>query len=210
MPADQPGVLHGPRGILHLSNNRFLVANQNVGLPVSGEIDQFNVVGKSLGALVPSSDPDAPFAPRGIILGPDERTLYVADIGNVADPVNGNVGAVKKYDVHSGKFLGNLNFDNWVASNGQFHPRGLVFGPDGRLYVSLVGVVGGSIDPLPGWILSYDLKSGTVTLVASYNQTDCGKNLHRPEGLTFGPDGEALRHELQGRRERQRPNPNFQ
>jgi DNA-binding beta-propeller fold protein YncE len=102
------GSLHGPRGILHLSDGRFLVANQNVGLSVAGEIDQFDSAGKSLGALVPSSDPHAPFAPRGIILGPDNRTLYVADIGK------GNIGAVEKYNVDSGKFLGKLNFDKWA------------------------------------------------------------------------------------------------
>jgi hypothetical protein len=181
------GSLHGPRGILHLRDGRFLVANQNVGLPVAGEIDQFDSAGKSLGALVPSSDPHAPFAPRGIILGPDNRTLYVADIGE------DNIGAVETYDVNSGKFLGKLNFDRWAnasASNGELHPRGLVFGPDGRLYLSLFSEK--DFQHL-GWVLSYDVKSGGVTLVASSSpvagSTDCQRDLHRPEGLAFGPDG---------------------
>jgi DNA-binding beta-propeller fold protein YncE len=181
------GSLHGPRGILHLGDGRFLVANQNVGLPVAGEIDQFDGAGKSLGALVPSSDPHAPFAPRGIILGPDKHTLYVADIGK------DNIGAVEKYDVNSGKFLGKLNFDKWAnssASNGEFHPRGLVVGPDGRLYLSLFSEK--DFQHL-GWVLSYDLQSGGVTLVASSSpaadSTDCHRHLHRPEGLAFGPDG---------------------
>jgi DNA-binding beta-propeller fold protein YncE len=181
------GSLHGPRGVLHLSDGRFLVANQNVGLPVAGEIDQFDSAGKSLGALVPSSDPHAPFAPRGIILGPDKHTLYVADFGK------DNIGAVEKYDAGSGKFLGKLNFDRWAnssVSNGEFHPRGLVFGPDGRLYLSLFSEK--DFQHL-GWVLSYDLKSGGVTLVASYDPaagyTDCQRDLHRPEGLAFGPDG---------------------
>jgi DNA-binding beta-propeller fold protein YncE len=181
------GGLLGPRGILHLSDGRFLVANQNVGRPVAGEIDQFDSAGKFLGALVPSFDPRAPFAPRGIILGPDKSTLYVADIGK------DNIGAVEKYSVDSGKFLGKLNFDKWAnssASNGEFHPRGLVFGPDGRLYLALFSEK--DFQHL-GWILNYDLKSGGVTLVASYNpaagSADCHLYLHRPEGLTFGPDG---------------------
>jgi hypothetical protein len=181
------GSLLGPRGILHLSDGRFLVANQNVGRSVAGEIDQFDSGGKFVGALVPSSDPHAPFAPRGIILGPDNSTLYVADIGK------DNIGAVQKYNVNSGKFLGKLSFDKWAnfsASNGEFHPRGLVFGPDGRLYLSLFSEK--DFQHL-GWILSYDLKSGGVMPVASHDppagSSDCRLDLHRPEGLTFGPDG---------------------
>src|SRR5215216_3617210 len=38
----QDAQLQGPRGILHLSNGHFLVSNQNAGLPISGEIDQFD------------------------------------------------------------------------------------------------------------------------------------------------------------------------
>jgi DNA-binding beta-propeller fold protein YncE len=112
----------GPRGILHLSNGHFLVAYQNPGQPFPGEIDQFAQNGVSLGPLVPSSNPNAPFAPRGIILGPDGRTLYVADFGA------GNIGAVERYDVVTGQFLGDLTFDSFInssASNGEFHPRGL-------------------------------------------------------------------------------------
>jgi hypothetical protein len=78
--------LVGPRGILHV-DRRLLVSNQNVNLKIPGEIDQFSIMdGTSLGALVPSTDPHAPFAPRGIILGPGpagpgNSTLYVADFG---------------------------------------------------------------------------------------------------------------------------------
>src|SRR5689334_20629434 len=75
------GGLNGPRGILHDVN--FLVSNQNVGQSIPGEIDQYGVDGKPLGALVSHTDTNAPFAPDGVIRGPDNRTLYVADqVGN--------------------------------------------------------------------------------------------------------------------------------
>jgi hypothetical protein len=178
--------LVGPRGILHLSTGSFLVANQNVGLSIPGEIDQFDSSGKFVGPLVPNTDPHAPFAPRGIILGPDGHTLYVADFGK------SNVGHVDQYDVGTGKFLGRLNFDKWInssASNGEFHPRGLVFGPDGRLYISLFSEK--DFQHL-GWVLAYNLKTGAISVFASFSPraADCSQYLHRPEGLTFGPDGD--------------------
>jgi DNA-binding beta-propeller fold protein YncE len=83
-----------PRGILHLSNESFLVAYQNSATPIAGEIDERHSDG-TLTALIPSSDPHAPLAPRGMVLGPDGRTLYVADFGK------DNIGAVETYDVET-------------------------------------------------------------------------------------------------------------
>ena len=73
------GGLNGPRGMIFDHDGNLLVANQNVDSPVAGEILRYNgKTGAFLGALIPASDPDAPFAPRGIALGSD-NTLYVAD-----------------------------------------------------------------------------------------------------------------------------------
>jgi hypothetical protein len=198
------GGLHGPRGILHIAN--ILVSNQNVGTSIPGDIEQFsNVTGKSLGLLVPhNQNPNAPFAPRGIIIGPDHRTLYVAQIGP-DDPkaVGGGqvcagstttpCGAVKRYDLTTGppaQFLGDLDFSGFINNStlttGEFRARGLVFGPDGLLYVSVFS----EPNPLFGFVLSKNLATGEVKAVASYLANDsCSQHLHRPEGLVFGPDG---------------------
>jgi hypothetical protein len=178
--------LRGPRGILHVGSN-LLVSNQNVNEPFPGEIDQFSIAnGKSLGGLVPSTSPDAPFAPRGIIVGPN-GILFVADFGS------SNIGRVEQYDVVTGRFLGNLNFDSFInssASNGEFHPRGLVFGPDGRLYVTLFSE---QFFPRFGWVLRVDLTTGSVSVFTdngpTAGATGCTKDLNAPEGVTFGPDG---------------------
>ena len=97
-----------------------------------------------------------------------------------------------KYDVNTGRFLGNLDFGSFITNPGinpdsEFHPRGLVFGPDGLLYVSVFQPTAGTL----GWILSYNTRTGTVRVVVAGNPraTDCSKNLHRPDGLTFGPNG---------------------
>jgi DNA-binding beta-propeller fold protein YncE len=114
--------LIGPRGILHV-DRRLLVSNQNVNLKIPGEIDQFGIAdGTSLGALVPSADPHAPFAPRGIILGPGpagpgNSTLYVADFGKA------KIGRVARFDVVSGNWLGDLDSSNFV-NDASLNPTG--------------------------------------------------------------------------------------
>jgi hypothetical protein len=181
------GGLNGPRGILHEGN--FLVSNQNVNQPFPGEIDKYGQAdGKSLGAVVPHTDANAPFDPDGIIRGTDNRTLYVADREN-SDNVK--PGRVAKYDINTGHFLGNLDFSSFINNhdinpNSEFHPQGLVFGPDGLLYVSVRSFT----DVTLGWILSYNTSTGAVRVVASnVGATDCSTKLHRPDGLTFGPNG---------------------
>jgi hypothetical protein len=185
----QPGSggLHGPRGLLFKDN--LLVSNQNVGQSFNGEIDEYSHVdGNFLGAIVPHTDANAPFNPDGIIRGPDNRTLYVADL-QICDRLDCN-GRVARYDISNGKFLGNLDFSRFIRNpalnpGGEFHPRGLVFGPDGLLYVSLRSLQ----DPTLGWILSYNTGTGAIKVLASNSGAGCSARLHRPDGLTFGPDG---------------------
>jgi sugar lactone lactonase YvrE len=163
------GKLCGPRGILR--QGTLLVSNQNANLDINGEIDRFNPVnGTSLGAIVPPEAAAAPSAPDGIIISPDGRTLYVAD----------QVGSVERFDRDTGQFLGSLDFSALLPP-GAF-PRGLVFGPGGVLYISVWSLA----DQTLGWVLRYNVGTGTVTVVAS--TATCGE-LHRPDGLAFGPDG---------------------
>jgi DNA-binding beta-propeller fold protein YncE len=134
-------------------------------------------------------DRNAPFAPRGLIRGPSD-TLYVADLGA------GSQGRVPQYHLPSGKFLGDLDFNGFTGDEfGEFHPRGVVFGPDGLLYVSAVGNLDPEnphFSPLVGWILRFDPDTGGFLDVFASNQNkgrSCARHLHRPEGLIFGPDG---------------------
>src|SRR5262249_58025421 len=63
------GGLAGPRGLILRNGGQLLAVNQNVNLPMNGEILRYNAnTGAVLGPLVPASDPNAPLAPPGIVM----------------------------------------------------------------------------------------------------------------------------------------------
>ncbi|HWI47711.1 MAG TPA: hypothetical protein VNU45_05740, partial [Rummeliibacillus sp.] len=104
-----------------------------------------------------------------------QNILFVADMGDVDVP-----GEVRRYNGNTGVFLGNLNHSSF---SGQFHPRAVVIGPDGFLYVSvrnLPQAVGGSV-------LRFNLKTGKF--LGAFIESNAVNDLNRPEGLVFGPDG---------------------
>src|SRR5205823_2602160 len=97
-------------------------------------------------------------------------------------------GEVDRYDGTTGKFLGGLPVP--AGFTGQFNPRAVVFGPDGNLYVSVYD----SSNLKAGYVVRYDVSTGGRTIFAFNNgdsTADPGEatDLHRPEGLTFGPNG---------------------
>jgi hypothetical protein len=175
----------GPRGMLCVSN-QLLVVNQNVDTPYNGEILAFDLnTGAFVGKRVPSSNPNAPYAPRGMIIGADSE-LLVADVGGF-DGVH--AGRIARYD-SQGTFLGNVNITGLATP---FYPMGLVVGPDGLLYVSGVGnLAQGSTD---GFIFRFQFNAGTQnyhylnTVVTSTAANYYAPGLHSPEGIVFGPDG---------------------
>ncbi len=187
------GGLDGPRGIIFAARGgNLIVANQNVDQTFSGDILKYSPKdGRFLGAIVPADAycdvPQAPCAPRGIVSGSGHR-LFVADFGG------GPRGRVAQFDDETGAFLGNLDFGKFEGDAfKEYHPRGLVFGPDGRLYVSVVGNLNGpgerpadpNFDPLAGFILRFE----NDKLLDVFADNSTCPALHRPEGLTFGPDG---------------------
>jgi hypothetical protein len=68
---------------------------------------------------------------------------------------------------------------------GLFHPRGLVFGPDGLLYASNWPTLKAGKEH-SGNILRFDPEKGYLGVFAS---NDNYPNFTGPEGLVFGPDG---------------------
>ena len=193
----EPGDLHGPRGLIftEIINNQgkpvsaLVVANRNVDLPIDGAILTYNrTTGDFLEPLVAATDKRAPSGPRGIVQGGDNSDLFVASL-----PANNNPhadGRLRAY-TKDGTFLTDLNAPpNFSVS---FHPRGLVVGSDGLLYVSSTPVLGG----LHGQILRFDPTTkafrdvfvSDVAVRPAAIATSPNSGLNRPEGLVFGPDG---------------------
>jgi hypothetical protein len=115
-----------------------------------------------------------------------DGVLYVADFEGATSP------RIAKYNVETGAFIGDLIPSGFTA---EFRPRGLVFGPDGKLYVSSFSeATFGSDDPA-GYILRFlNTTTGTFEVVAANNGDTVHPpgeiaDLHNPEGIAFGPDG---------------------
>jgi sugar lactone lactonase YvrE len=173
------GGLTGPTGVLLDHHGNLLVVNQNVNLPINGDI--LRSAGGTVNQVVSPSDPHAPFAPRGMVLGSDD-TLYVADMlasDNISD------GRIEEYQYNenTGTATFKAEIDHPAGFSGQFHPRALVFGPDGLLYVSIRNIP----QATGGDVLRFDPTTGAFVdvFVASNSKND----LQRPEGRVFGPDG---------------------
>jgi hypothetical protein len=106
-------------------------------------------------------------------------------------------GCVQAFDGATGVFIGFLPFPPTLTS--VFHPRGVVIGPDGFLYVSNVPHPPPPLDTgLGGQILVYDPKEedGFPFVKVFVDSGDNGNSgscnncdFNRPEGLVFGPDG---------------------
>jgi DNA-binding beta-propeller fold protein YncE len=192
------GGLEGPRGMV-ISQGNLIVVNQNVLEDFAGEILRYQKNGSFLDALVPCNpplgritcDPNAPFIPRGLIRGLGD-TILVADLFSIG--VNFQPpGHVKEINAKTGEFLRNFDTTGFTAP---FFPRGIVRGPDGLIYVSVIGSLEPSdpdFDPLSGYILRFNPRTGKLLDTFVSNPADipgsgCNQHLHRPEGLVFGPD----------------------
>ena len=182
--SENSGGLVGPFGLVFENNGNLLLANGNIGLPIPGDILRFNgITGAFERAL--ANGTGAPYQPNGIVL--KDNIIYAADLGDLGVP-----GNVSTYNEHNGNFLGNLNQN--VIPPLSYHPRAVVFGPDGNLYVSVRNITAnsstGQFDPasnLGGHVLRFNpdgsFKDDFI------NDTGGVGHLNRPIGLVFGPDG---------------------
>jgi hypothetical protein len=165
------------------------VVNQNAQQEnTAGEVLRFDGrSGMYKGKLVSSTDRGAPFAPRGMVYGGPDRDFYVADQGEENGCVSD--GSIRQYGDH-----GNLRSRFGVRGfRDQFHPRGIVFGPDGLLYVTVVSCLDPGDDTYApgdrghGYIMRFDARTKRyVDTFVTYQRVP---NLHRPDGLAFDKDG---------------------
>ncbi len=160
------GMVLGPDGNLYVGSggsNSVLRFDPGTGAPIPAP--------GQLGAdFVPAGSGGLSF-PAGVVFGPD-KNLYVASLGS---------GSVLRFDGKTGAPLpgpGQFGADFVPANSGGLRfPKGLVFGPDGNLYVA-------GLDPNPntGTVLRFDGQTGAKIGVFVPTLRDA-------VGVVFGPDG---------------------
>ncbi len=187
------GGLHGPRGLIFDSAGELIVSDQNVNTSTRGDILQYDTSGKLSNIIVSNGDENAPGTARGMVLW--NNNLFVADFTTETHPPPFTPGRLLEY-TNKGKFLGAFSPPSGVLAilGAEFHPRGVVVGPDGFLYVS--NVPRPTIESTGHWLGGqvFRFSPAGVFVDVFINSTggstcNCANELNRPEGLVFGPDG---------------------
>jgi sugar lactone lactonase YvrE len=190
-----PGAPFAPRGAV-IKNNVLYVANfvEDAILGTPGQVLAFAGDGTSLGALVPDPAKDTrPFRPRGIVVGPDGY-LYVSSDPNFAPPPAGGPklgapttgGQVLRFDPDTLAFT-DVVIDDPNSDGSPAHlnrPEGLIFGPDGKLYVTSFRASTADTDS----IRIYDVTATPATFFKAIQLVQSNGDRAFAQALLFGPD----------------------
>ena len=193
--------LKAPAGIVIDPAGDVLVSNQNANTAKNGTILRYSPAGDRLDAVVLANDKAAPAAPRGMILL--NGFIYVADFSSETQSPAHKIpapGRLLKYTT-TGTLVGTFVPPAGVLPQGaQFHPRSVVTGPDGMLYISNFPNPEPGVPGLGGQVLRFDPGTGKFDpkpFISSVGGPSCDPDtsppcnptnqLNRPEGLVFSP-----------------------
>jgi DNA-binding beta-propeller fold protein YncE len=176
-----------------LLNGVFYVGNfaaNDVDPLQGGSIYVFAGNGEFIGNLAPP--PSFKFHPRGIVFNPRDGLLYVSNCPNAVanappiPPSAGNGGQVLKFDPVTLKFKG-IFINDEGGVRGLNRPDGLVFGPDGNLYVTSFRFSFDPIDPAAvDSIRVYNAFGRFIDHIPLYNR---GQPRAFAQAILFGPRG---------------------
>ena len=143
-------------------------------------IYEFNpTTGVLLDTLVPPNSSQTVLAgPAGVTVGPDGN-LYISSQFN---------DSIVEYNVNTQAlttFIGPTVLDPIAGANGDgtFAPAGLLFGPDGNLYVSLNA---GQTATSGGAVVRFDMTTTGGTLTYAGTNSTIASGLVQPTEMTFG------------------------
>jgi len=193
---NDPNAPFTPRGAV-IKDGVIYVANfvlDNSGTP--GAVQAFGGNGKLLGRLTPPAPLASIFRPRGVVVGPDGLLYVSSDPNFVAGTGPTTGGQVLRFDPNTLDFvdvyIDDLN-NNPVQIGHLNRPEGLVFGPDGNLYVTSfranqedtdsIRIYNGPTSPSPGAF------SGAIVLDVA--GVDSPARVFA-QALLFGPGGKLF------------------
>ncbi len=185
VPADTAHAPFAPRGMI-LSNNHLFVANVlDPGREdLAGGVLKYTAGGKFVRRLQSGS---AKFHPFGVVIGPD-GLLYVSSRPNVLE-TDELGGQVLQFDPTTGAFI-----KTFIASSGGDNqlnrPEGLVFGPDGRLYV--ISIRGSEQDSDKILIFDGPGSAHPGRRVGKIDLDQVGEARATARALLFGPGGDLF------------------
>jgi hypothetical protein len=196
--------LHGPMGLVfNADRSGLIVDDQNVDNSTRSDILLFSATtGSLLQRIVSNNDPNAPPVARGLVLLNDR--LFVANLSAETQSNKSLTPGVLLPYTTTGELVADLTTGapaalmalpsavldaNGVPKPNEFHPRGVVVGPDGLLYVS--NFPHPNEDPdhrIGGQVLRFNPRTLKFKDIFITSAGGTGE-LNRPEGLVFGPDG---------------------
>jgi DNA-binding beta-propeller fold protein YncE len=159
-PGSPMGMAFGPDGNLYVADN------------MNNSVDKLNgTTGALIGEFIPTSAATL-VGPTGVAFGADGN-LYVANAGTAG------FSYISRYNGTTGAFIDQFVPPNTGPPNGGlFDPTGIVFGPNGNLFVA--DLSNGSVD-------EFDHITGSFTAFVTAGNPP--SPLAGPESVAFGPDG---------------------
>ena len=142
--------------------------------------------GKLLREFNPPEDFAYNFHPRGLVIGPN-GLLYVTSLPNVPAPPTPRLGGqIFVFDPETFDFLGVFIDDPDGGVDALNRPDGIVFGPDGNLYVASFRANASDADA----IRIYDGHTGVFIKEIELSTPPAPRAF--AQGLLFGPDGKLF------------------